>query len=285
MVRHFGRKVRTRSPENVVEDIKATIAFHEGGLLPRLSRYVWLTDDNFFADREWAKSVLNAIIDSGIEYSFTVQARYEVGFDDEMLNLLKRAGFKELALGIEFLEDEAFANYHKKSTYSEIIRAIQNIQGHGLNVRGLFIMGADNHVEGSGERLADFVLEHDIRGVLIQGMYFVPGTPVYDRYQDRLIHKDWEKYVGNVVHYPPNISPYALQKEIIHAIAKVYSVRQLFRVFFQRDWGEKVLFLGEFFWQRSVVADLKRELPYLRELSKAQESCQLQALTSAAIST
>ena len=51
---------------------------------------------------------LKAIIDSGIRYRFTVQARYEVGFDDEMLELLKRAGFIEVAMGIEFLEDEAF---------------------------------------------------------------------------------------------------------------------------------------------------------------------------------
>ena len=41
--------------------------------------------------------MLNAIIRSGIRYQFTVQARYEVGFDDEMLELLKEAGFCEIA--------------------------------------------------------------------------------------------------------------------------------------------------------------------------------------------
>ena len=53
---------------------------------------LWLTDDNFFADRAWAVSVLRAIIDSGIRCAFTVQARFEVGFDDEMLELLKAEG-------------------------------------------------------------------------------------------------------------------------------------------------------------------------------------------------
>lgn len=66
-----------------------------------------------FADRSRAIEVLNEIIKRGIKYYFTVQIRYEVGFDDEMLELLKKSGFGELAMGIEFLEDESFQNYNK----------------------------------------------------------------------------------------------------------------------------------------------------------------------------
>ena len=36
--------------------------------------------------------------------------------DDEMLDLLRQAGFFELDLGIEFLDDASFATYHKKSS-------------------------------------------------------------------------------------------------------------------------------------------------------------------------
>lgn len=82
VVRHFGHRVRTRTPENVVEDIRRSIAFFDKGHFRPL-KDLWITDDNFFADREWAISVLNAIIDSKIHYRFNVQARYEVGFDDE----------------------------------------------------------------------------------------------------------------------------------------------------------------------------------------------------------
>lgn len=267
VVRHFGRHVRTRSPENVLEDIRQSIDFHEKGNL-RIAKILWLTDDNFFADRDWAISVLKAIINSDIKYKFTIQARYEVGFDDEMLALLKKAGFIELAIGIEFLEDEAFEKYHKKSTYSEILHSIKNIQKNGLSVRGLFILGADNHTKGVGERLADFVIKNDIKGVLIQSMYFVPGTPVYDANKNNLLHKNWAKYNGNVVHYPKNISPYDLQLENIHANAKIYSVKRLIEAILHEDWTHKILFIGEFFWQKSVRDELIRELPYLRIMSK-----------------
>lgn len=271
LVRHFGRKVRTRTPENVVEDIRRSIEFHDARHF-RPVKILWITDDNFFADRKWAMDVLNAIIKSGIKYSFTIQARYEVGYDDEMLELLKKAGFDELAMGIEFLEDEAFEQYHKKSTYQEILGAVKNIQKHGLRARGLFIVGADNHTAGVGKRLADFVIEHNICGVLIQSMYFVPGTPVYDTHKDKLIDGDWSKCVGNVVHYPEKISPYELQKEIIDASRRIYSVKRLMEAIFRKKGAERILFIGEFFWQKSVRADLKKELPRLKE---ASEKCGL----------
>ncbi|WP_180326717.1 B12-binding domain-containing radical SAM protein [Raoultibacter phocaeensis] len=264
VVRHFGRKVRTRSVESVLEDIRQAIAFHERGTLPRLARVVWLTDDNFFADRAWAIEVLRAIIASDIDYAFTVQARYEVGFDDEMLDLMKRAGFFEVAMGIEFLEDESFEAYHKRCTHDDIVRAIENIQAHGLNVRGLFIVGADTHTSGVGERLARFVIEHGLRGVLIQAMYLVPGTPAYDAASDRLIDDDWSRTDGKVVMEPLRMSACELQEEIIHASRTIYSRKRLIHAILRESGLDRLLFVGEYFWQKSIRSDLKADLPYLR---------------------
>jgi radical SAM superfamily enzyme YgiQ (UPF0313 family) len=266
LVKHFGRKVRTRSPESVVEDIRQGIEFFEDRFFKRLAHVLWITDDNFFADRKWAMEVLNAIIDSGIKYSYTVQARYEVGLDNEMLTLMKRAGFVEIAFGIEFIDDESFALHNKKSTRDDIIRAVQNTQKHGIRTRGLFILGADNHTKGIGKRLAEFILTNDITEPVIQSMYFVPGTPVYERNKDNLIHTDWEKYTGHVVHYPKNITPVELQQELIMVSKIVYSARELLRALFKskRSFSEKAVFLGEYFWQRSIRKDLKKEIKRLQ---------------------
>ena len=92
---------------------------------------LWITDDNFFADQKWAMEVLHAIIDSGIKYRFNIQARYEVGFDDEMLELLKKAGFFELDMGIEFIDDASFETYHKKE-YKK--RRLKNLSAISRNM-------------------------------------------------------------------------------------------------------------------------------------------------------
>lgn len=140
VVKLFGHKVRTRDPQRVVEEIRQAVAFHKRRVLPRLNNVVWITDDNFHADRPWALSFLRALIDSGLTCRFSVQARYELGFDDELLSLMKKAGFIEVAMGIEFIDDAAFREFHKNSCREEIIRSIQNIKKHGIGVRGLFIV-------------------------------------------------------------------------------------------------------------------------------------------------
>jgi radical SAM superfamily enzyme YgiQ (UPF0313 family) len=266
VVRHYGRKVRTRSIESVIEDIKLAIDFHINKP-KRLVNLLWLTDDNFFADREWAKGILNAIIDEKIKYSFTIQARYDVGFDDEMLDLLYRAGFVEIAMGIEFIDDDNFTAYNKKSTKKEIIESIKNIQNHGLRVRGLFILGADNHKEGCGKELAEFVMQNNICGVLIQGMYFVPGTPVYEQNESKLLHKDWSKYNGNIVHKTKNMPPEKMQLEIITASKIIYSFKNIIRVILsKKTLEEKVLFLGESFWHADTRKKLKREIKKIKSI-------------------
>lgn len=271
LVRHFGHRVRTRTPENVVADIKYSMEFFNRGH-NRIFKDLWITDDNFFADREWAVSVLHAIIDANMGYTFNIQARYEVGFDDEMLDLLKKAGFFELDLGIEFVDDASFATYHKKSTRQEIIDSIKNIQKHGICVRGLFILGSDNQKVGCGKQLADFVIENNIKGVLIQCMYFVPGTPVFEATKDRLLHKHWAKYNGNTVFYPKNMTPYELQLEHIDASRRIYSFKRLVHAVVHEDFIHKVLFVGEYFWHMSIRSDLKKELPYLKRMSEIKHN-------------
>lgn len=270
LVHCFGNEMRFRTPENIVEDIKRTIKFHDEHT-HRPVKMLWITDDNFFANKEWAIQVLQAIIDSDIDYHFTIQARWEVGLDNNILRLLKGAGFTEIAMGIEFLEDESFKKYNKKSSYQQILESVENIQRHGIRVRGLFILGADNHTRGVGERLADFVIKHNISGVLIQSMYFIPGIPVYKTHKNKLLHKDWSKYNGNVVHYPEQMTPVELQEEIITASKKIYSFKRLIEAILHKKGEERLLFIGEYFWQMSIRSDLRKEIKHIKEIAHKKD--------------
>jgi hypothetical protein len=68
-----------------------------------------------------------------------------------------------------------------------------------------------------------------------------------------------------VVHYPKKIKPYELQEEIIIASEKIYSFKRLIYSFFHFKWINKILFIGEYFWQKSMRNDLRKEIEYLRE--------------------
>jgi radical SAM superfamily enzyme YgiQ (UPF0313 family) len=105
---------------------------------------------------------LRCIIENNIKYYFSVQVRFEIGFDDELLDLMRKAGFTDLALGIEFLNDDSFREFNKKSNYADILRAIKNIQKHDIGVRGLFIVGAENDSKGVGSVIAEYVIKNNI---------------------------------------------------------------------------------------------------------------------------
>lgn len=280
VIAHFGRKLRKRSPDNVVDDIKQAIEFHRRRVIPRLSRAVWITDDNFAHDREWAIEVLKGIINSGIKYFFTVQARFEIGFDDELLALMKKAGFFEVAIGIEFLDDESFKQYNKKSNYDEIRRAIKNIRRHGIGVRGLFIVGTEYHRRGIGRKIARYVKDNGLHGALIQSLFFTPGTEFYEQNRERLIHRDWDKYDGRVVHYPANMRPQELQEEVIIASKKIYSFSRLLKALFTYSWFNKLVFAGEFFWHMSLRSVLKREAEQLKQLESDKSQTVISPINS-----
>jgi hypothetical protein len=60
------------------------------------------------------------------------------------------------------------------------------------------------------------------------------------------------------------MTPAQLQEEIIHASRIIYSFKHLLRAIFAWRGLERMLFIGEYFWQKSVRRRLKSELPYLR---------------------
>jgi len=72
------------------------------------------------------------------------------------------------------------------------------------------------------------------------------------------------------VHYPKNMKPYELQKEIITASRKIYSIKRVLYALFTYRWIAKVIFTGMALWQIFIRKELKKELKYLKSLEKDQ---------------
>ena len=57
-----------------------------------------------------------------------------------------------------------------------------------------------------------------------------------------------------------------LQKEIITASGKIYSFRRLVKAVLHKKGLERILFIGEYFWQKDIRRELRGELKYLENL-------------------
>ena len=74
----FGRKMRYRDVQNVVEEIKAAP-----------SKYIFFVDDNLTINKKYARELMRAIKPLGI--SWGCMSSIDVGNDDELLQLMAEA--------------------------------------------------------------------------------------------------------------------------------------------------------------------------------------------------
>ena len=94
-------------------------------------------------------------------------------------------------------------------------------------------------------------------------------TPVYENHKEVLLEQDnWSRCVGKVVHHPQNISAIDLQNEIIIASREIYSLKRLLGTCIKKRGMERILFIGEYFWQKSVRSDLRKDIKYIKTLIK-----------------
>jgi radical SAM superfamily enzyme YgiQ (UPF0313 family) len=238
--------VRKKDKAVIIEDIKNQIR-HRSFLSKFLPRIIWITDDNFFAEKNWAKDVLKELAKSKTGFKFVIQARPDIAADDELLTLLKKANFGIVYMGIESLNPASLEKLKKDISIDDTLVAIKRIQNRGMAVHGLFVFGDDEFQKGDGLKVARFAKAHDLSGALIQPLTPYPGTDLFEKMKraNRILHEDWQYYNGKVIIKPRHLSAAELQKEIYDCYRSVYSLARIIKFVLFGPRGFRLAGLGE----------------------------------------
>jgi len=222
--RLFGRKIRYRPVEKVVECIESNIGESLG------SRFFVFLDDNIMANRDYAKKLFRALIPYKIIWMS--QASVNAAYDEELLNLAGKSGCKALFVGLETLLEESLneigKSQNKISFYKEAIRRFHH---YGIFVEGAFIFGFDHDKKDVFEKTIRFINCAKIDGVQYTILTPLPGTAFYKKIEDegRFIDRDWSSYdCGHIVYQPRNMSPEELQAGLHWVYKKTYSLGSIF---------------------------------------------------------
>jgi radical SAM superfamily enzyme YgiQ (UPF0313 family) len=175
----YGRKPRNKTPNQVIKELEAIYRLGWRGM-------VFICDDNFIGNKNYAKSILQKLIPwmkgHGEPFSFNTQASFNLGQDLEMIDLMTEANFREVFIGVETPDEEILALIHKNQNIgSPLIESLNNINRNGLSVMGSFIIGFDGEKSGAGDRICTFVDRTNIRGVMLNILQAVPNTQLWDR--------------------------------------------------------------------------------------------------------
>ena len=115
----------------------------------------------------------------------------------ELLALLKEAGLKRTAFGVESGDPEILKSIDKKVDHDTIRWAFQNAKDVGLETIAFLIIGLPGETRETMQRTIDFAIELDPLIANFSMMTPYPGTKVYEiiKRQGRFLINDWEDYV------------------------------------------------------------------------------------------
>lgn len=162
----FWKKWRHRSPENIVEQLKI--------LVNRYSvKLVWFADENFAANRNLTKHLLELIIEADLGLSLNINmTAADVVRDADILPLYKRAGIDYIVMGIESLNDQVIVKVRKNNPYAISKEAVRLLRQNNIISLMNIIYGLE---EESWRTLFDKfqgLLEMD--GDILNAMYLTP---------------------------------------------------------------------------------------------------------------
>ena len=219
----LGQRYRKRPVADVVGDIQAVLAMRE-------HPFIEFADDNTFVDKTWGKALCRELAPLGVHW-FT-ETDISVADDAELLGLMRKAGCRQVLIGLESPAGgplqgiEAKSNF-KARTAAGYMDALRRIQAQGITVNGCFILGLDGHTPAIFEEVLAFARAVPLYDVQITILTAFPGTPLYDRLlrEGRILEPQrWDLCtLFDVNYHPLGMSPRELKEGIYWLTERLYS--------------------------------------------------------------
>jgi len=205
----FGKKLRKRSPENIV----AELAWLKDRF--KIQGFVFL-DDTLVADRGWTRQLAEKLIAANLGLVFGCNMRAEL-VDEQMLRLLSEAGLRKIYLGIESFTDRIRQQVlNKKISREEIENAVALARKAGLKVQGYFMVGAPGETREEVKKTIAYGRKLDLDDLTINITTPLPGTYLHQQFRGELVLKEEDfDYYRRYAFRPGELSERWLRQEQI----------------------------------------------------------------------
>ncbi len=174
-----GHVPRTKTPAQLIAELDALLrlGWHQ---------MVFVVDDNFIGNRVHTKALLRELIAwrdaTGASFTFFTEASINLADDAELCDLMVRAGFKKVFVGIESPVDESLGECRKLQNQGrDLTEAVQVLQQTGLEVMGGFIVGFDSDPHDIFRRQYEFIQKSGVVTAMVGLLQALPQTRLYQR--------------------------------------------------------------------------------------------------------
>jgi radical SAM superfamily enzyme YgiQ (UPF0313 family) len=226
----YGRLPRTKSGDQVIAELDA---LYQRGWRD----HVFFVDDNFIGNKEKLKRVILPRITQWMEerhhpFSLGTEASLNLSDDPQLLEMMVRAGFEEVFVGIESPNEESLKECRKiPNKGRNLLTSIKTLQKAGLQVQGGFIVGFDSDPPSIFDTLIRFIQESGIVVAMV-GLLNAPiNTRLYHRLKEE--RRLREGFSGDNTDFTMNFTPRMRIEELLQGYRKIlgtiYSPKEYYR--------------------------------------------------------
>ncbi|HIJ83386.1 MAG TPA: radical SAM protein [Magnetococcales bacterium] len=193
----LGEKIRTRSPDSILDEIK--ILYEKHGV-----RELAINDATFNVDNQWARDVSSKIIaynKPDLIWGCNLRAD---AMDRETLVIMKRSGLTNVFIGVESGDDEMLLSMCKGTTVAMIQAALDMLDDVGIKVYCGFVLGMPGETEESLKRTLSFAKTLSKYSVAFSLATPFPGTTFYRKAMSEGFKvEDWSRFDYHSIPYVP----------------------------------------------------------------------------------
>ncbi len=225
-----GRVPRTKTPAQLIAELEAL-------RLRGWKDMVFVVDDNFIGNKKKTKELLREMVAwrERIRPSmgFLTEASVNLADDPELCELMVKAGFKKVFVGIETPSSEGLLECHKlQNRGRDLVASIQTLQRAGLEVMGGFIVGFDSDSQDIFKRQFEFIQRSGVVTAMVGLLTALPQTKLWHRLsrEGRLEKDSTGNNTEAVLNFKAKLNREYLQSGYRELMRKLYEPK----VYYQR---------------------------------------------------
>ncbi len=221
-----GHRPRTKDKSQLIAEFEAL--YSQGW-----RNSIFIVDDNFIGNkRKLKEETLPAMVEWSQKrkypFRFFTEASINLADDEELMQLMTKAGFDTVFVGIETTNEESLVECSKvQNVNRNLVASVKKMQNYGLEVQGGFIVGFDSDPVSIFKSQINFIQKSGIVTAMVGLLNAPPGTRLYHRLkkENRLLPCGSGDNTDGTMNFIPKMNQETLITGYKNVVKTIYSAK------------------------------------------------------------
>lgn len=174
----WDKKLRHFSEEKIYIDFQDLIS---SGI-----NNIWITDENFTANLDRAKRILNKFGELKGNHPLKIAISSWTKINKEFITVAKKAGVSVISFGVESKNKSILKFYKKSIDFNLLDDILEEADRVGIFTIGNFIIGAPNDNKETIQESLDYAIHSRLDDVNVKILDYMIGSELYERLPEKM---------------------------------------------------------------------------------------------------